>query len=117
MNKLLILFSIATCLLMSACNDDEPKDTSELINMWISAQTTLTDISGEDGHENPIECMQVRYSPDGLLEPMLFGTIEGFEYEKGVEYELSVRRTMLSNPPSDGSAYTYRDIAVMISGV
>ncbi|MDE6554193.1 MAG: leucine-rich repeat protein [Muribaculaceae bacterium] len=108
MNKLLILFSIATCLLISACNDDEPKDTSELIHMWVSAQTTETFIWGDDNHENPIECMQVKYSLDGSWKPMMFGTIEYFQYEKGVEYELSVVRNAISNPPADGSAYTYR---------
>ena len=39
---------------------------------------------------------------------MMFDAIENFQYEKGVEYELSVLRTTLSNPPADGSAYTYR---------
>lgn len=108
MNKLLIIFSIATCFFMSACSDDEPKDTSELIRMWVSSSTTETYLWGDDNHENPIECMQVKYSLDGSWEPMLFGTIEYFEYEKGVEYELSVIRTTLSNPPADGSMFTYR---------
>ena len=103
MNKLLIIISIAACLIMSACGDDEPKDSSELILMWVSAQTTVT-----DNHETPIECMQIKYSPDGSWEPMLFGTIENFQYEKGVEYELSVIRTTLSNPPADESMFTYR---------
>ena len=52
--------------------------------------------------------MQVKFSSDGSWEPMLFGTIEYFEYERGVEYELSVMRTVLPNHPADGSAYTYR---------
>ena len=82
MNKILILISMAACFFMSACSNDEPKDTSELIHMWVSAQTTVT-----DNHETPIECMQVKYSLDGSWEPMLFGTIENFQYEKGVEYE------------------------------
>lgn len=108
MNKLLIIISIAACFIMSACSEDEPKDTSELIKMWVSAQTTETFVWGDDNHENPIECMQVKYSLDGTWEPMMFGTIEYFQYEKGVEYELSVIRTTLSNPPADGSMFTYR---------
>ncbi len=108
MNRLLIIFSIATCLILSACSDDEPKDTSELIHMWVSAQTTETLHWGDYNHDYPIECMQVKYSLDGAWEPMMFDAIENFQYEKGVEYELSVLRTTLSNPPADGSAYTYR---------
>lgn len=97
------------CLTLTGCSKtDEPKDTSELIHMWVSAQTTETFIWGDDNHEIPIECMQVKYSLDGSWEPMMFGTIEYFQYEKGVEYELSVVRTALSNPPADGPAYTYR---------
>lgn len=108
MNKLFIIISIVTGFIMSACSDNEPKDRSELIHMWVSAQTTETYVWGDDNHENPIECMQVKYSLDGSWEPMLFGTIEYFQYEKGVEYELSVIRTTLSNPPADGPSFTYR---------
>ena len=71
--------------------------------MWVSAQTTVT-----NNHESPIECMQVKYSLDGTWEPMMFGTIEYFQYEKGVEYELSVIRTTLSEPSADGTSFTYR---------
>ena len=103
-----LLVVVMLFALQSCSKDDEPKDKSELIDLWVSAETTVTYLKGHDNHENPIECMQVRYSPNGSWEPMLFGTIEGFEYEIGVEYELSVLRTMLSNPPADGCAYTYR---------
>ena len=103
MNKIFILISIAAWFFMSACSNDEPKDTSELIHLWVSAQTTVT-----DNHEALIECMQVKYSLDGSWEPMMFGTIENFQYEKGVEYELSVIRTTLFNPPADGSSFAYR---------
>ncbi len=94
---------MAVWFFMSACSNDEPKSTSELIHIWVSAQTTVT-----DNNEIPIECMQVKYSLDGSWEPMLFGTIENFQYEKGVEYELSVIRTTLFNPPADGASFTYR---------
>lgn len=100
---LTISFIAVSCL-----KDDEPKDKSELIDIWVSAETTVTYLWGDAKHENPIECMQVRYALEGSWEPMLFGSIENFKYEKGVEYELCVLRTTLSNPPADGSTYTYR---------
>ena len=65
MKKLLLIISIAACLIISACSDDEPKDTSELIHMWVSAQTTETLHWGDYNHDYPIECMQVKYSLDG----------------------------------------------------
>ena len=42
---------------------------------------------------------------DGTWKPMMFGTIEYFQYEKGVEYELSVIRTTLSEPSADGTSF------------
>lgn len=109
MKKYLVIALFALmAVAFSACNDDDVKRRSEIIRMWVSAQTGMTDIWGDDTQANQVECMQVKYTPDGQWEPMLFGTIENFEYQKGVEYELSVRRTTLSNPPADGSAYTYR---------
>jgi len=109
MTKILkLLMGLFIGVTMTACDNDEPKDKTELITMWVSAETGMTYHWGDDNMENPIECMLVKYSPEGKWEPMTFGTIEGFGYEKGVEYELSVCRTTLSNPPADGSVYTYR---------
>lgn len=109
MNKLFLHLLFIACVLLSGCNqNDEPKENSQIIRMWVSAQTTVTYLWGDDSGNEPIECMQVRFSPDGSWEPMLFGTIEYFEYEKGVEYELSVMRTNLPNPPADGSSFSYR---------
>lgn len=103
-----LIFGLVAAMCFTACSDDEPKDKIELITMWVSAVTDTKYQWGDDNEKHPIECMLVKYSPDGRWEPMPFGTIYGFEYEKGVEYELSVCRTTLSNPPADGSTYTYR---------
>lgn len=109
MNKLIIPFLFFACLFIASCShDEEPKDKTELITMWVSAVTDTKYQWGDDNEKHPIECMQVKYSLDGKWETMTFGTIEGFEYVKGVEYELSVRRTTLFNPPADGSLYNYR---------
>ena len=45
--------------------------------------------------------------------PMMFGEIEGFTYERGHEYYLSVRRTTLANPPEDASCFTYSLIKIL----
>ena len=109
MNKLFLHLLFIAFVLLSGCNkNNDTKSPSQLITLWVSAETTVTYIGGDDDYKNPIECMQVKYSPDGSWEPMLFGSIEYFEYEKGVEYELSVVRTTLLNPPADGSSFSYR---------
>ncbi|MGL5683999.1 MAG: DUF4377 domain-containing protein [Marinifilaceae bacterium] len=40
-------------------------------------------------------------------------SIEGFAYVEGNEYELSVYKTTLSNPPMDGSNVKYKLIEVL----
>ena len=45
-NKLLIIIFMVACFIMSACSEDEPKDRSELIRMWVSAETTETYVWG-----------------------------------------------------------------------
>ncbi|MCD7927044.1 MAG: DUF4377 domain-containing protein [Bacteroides sp.] len=44
---------------------------------------------------------------------MLFSGINGFEYEKGYEYNLLVEKITLSNPPADASNLKYRLIEVL----
>lgn len=84
MKKLLLNLLFIAFVLLSGCNNnDELKSESKLITMWVSADTTITYLWVEDNYKDPIECMQVKYSPDGSWEPMLYGTIEYFEYEKG----------------------------------
>ena len=70
---------------LTACSDDEPKDSVKEIRMQVSA----------------------------VWEPLGFGKIEGFTYERGHEYYLSVRRTILANPPADASDRTYSLIRIL----
>lgn len=66
------------------------------------------------GSDTPVECMLVMSEDNpGVWEPLAFGRIEGFTYEGGHEYYLSVKRTILANPPADGSDRTYSLIRVL----
>ncbi len=61
-----------------------------------------------------IECMLVMTEANpGVWEPLPFGAIEGFTYERGHEYELHVKRTILANPPQDGSDRTYSLVRIL----
>ncbi len=115
MNKLIIPFLFIACLFMASClNDDDPKDKVEDIRMVVCAETGVTYHWGDDKREHPIECMLVKLPDDpDRWQPMMFGEIEGFTYERGHEYYLSVRRTTLANPPADASCYTYSLIKVL----
>lgn len=115
MNKLLIPCLFIACLLMTSClNDDEPKDKVEEIRIEVSYETGITYHWGDDKKEYPIECMLVKLPNDpDRWQTMMFGEIEGFTYERGHEYYLSVRRTTLANPPADASCYTYSLVKIL----
>ncbi|MDE6269848.1 MAG: DUF4377 domain-containing protein [Muribaculaceae bacterium] len=112
---LLLFLSISCVLLLTAClGDDEPKDTVKEIRMSVSAETGVTYPLFDDKREHPIECMLVMTEDyPGVWQPMTFGTIEGFTYERGHEYYLSVRKTTLANPPADGAGCTYKLLRIL----
>ncbi|SFL37105.1 protein of unknown function [Porphyromonadaceae bacterium KH3CP3RA] len=109
----LLLAAIALCL-YSCRDDDELKDKSKVINMSISSDTgVMYNIFDETGIF-PMECMLVtEEGGNGEWNTMAFGTIQGFDYEKGYEYELRVKKTTLGNPPADGNLYTYELLTVL----
>lgn len=115
MKKLSLIFLFMACLFMVSCiKDEEPKDKVKEIRMEVSSETGFTYHWGDDKKEYPIECMLVKLPNDpGIWQPMMFGEIEGFSYERGHEYYLSVRQTTLANPPADASCYTYSLIKIL----
>ena len=107
-------FLFITVFLLSACSDDEPQDSVKEIRMLVSAETGVMYAWGDDKKENPIECMLVKTEGDSEeWQPLGFNSIEGFTYIKGHEYYLSVKRTILANPPADGSDRTYSLIRIL----
>lgn len=107
---------VTSCLLFAAlftlgCSKDEPHDIVNEIKMSVSAETGTYIPWGSD---TPVECMFVMSEDNpGVWEPLAFGRIEGFTYEREHEYYLSVKRTILANPPTDGSDRTYSLIRVL----
>lgn len=110
--KSILLF---LCLLsFIGCKKDEPKDEMQIISMSISEETGITYDLFDTNKEYPIECMLVmEEDAPRVWQPMTFGTIKGFTYEKGHSYELKVKRTRLANPPMDASAYTYELVQIL----
>ena len=62
----------------------------------------------------PQKCLQVKDSPDGEYR-LLYDQIEGFEFEEGKEYVLTVSELPVENPPADSSAIQYRLVDVVSS--
>ena len=59
----------------------------------------------------PQKCMLVRESPDKKWT-YFYDNINGFDFEKGYEYELQVQITQIDNPPADASSLRYELVEI-----
>ena len=107
---MLAAFSLASC----SSDDDNDKDIVNEINMSISAEPgVMYDLFDSMG-EHPIECMQVMTEDEpGQWQNLYFSEVKGFTYERGHEYVLRVKRTILANPPQDASNRTYELVHIL----
>ena len=107
---MLVALSLASC----SSDDDNDRDITKEINMSVSAEPGVMYDLFDDMGEHPIECMQVMTEDEpGLWKILYFSGIKGFTYERGHEYELRVKRTILANPPQDASNRTYELVHIL----
>ena len=106
---MLAAFSLTSC-----SSDDDDKDIVKEINMNVSAEPgVMYDLFDSMG-EHPIECMRVMTEDEpGRWQNLYFSDVKGFTYERGHEYELRVKRTILANPPQDASNRTYELVHIL----
>ena len=106
---------IISAIGMVSCNDDdEPKDKVIEVTMSVSENTDIMYGPFDDNKENPVECMLVMEDGvDQTWRKMSFSGIEWFTYEKGHRYKLRAKKTILANPPADGSAWKYELVEVL----
>ena len=106
---MLAAFSLASC-----SSDDDDKDITKEIIMNVSAEPgVMYDLFDSMG-EHPIECMQVMTEDEpGQWLYLYFSEVKGFTYERGHEYVLRVKRTILANPPQDASNRTYELVRIL----
>ena len=110
----LALAMLAAFSLTSCSSDDDDKDIVKEINMSVSAEPgVMYDLFDSMG-EHPIECMRVMTEDEpGRWQNLYFSDVKGFTYERGHEYELRVKRTILANPPQDASNRTYELVHIL----
>ena len=110
-----LLVFIISAIGMASCNDDdELKDKVVEVTMSVSENTDIMYSLFDDNKENPVECMLVMEDGvDQTWRKMSFSGIEWFTYEKGHRYKLRAKKTILANPPADGSAWKYELIEVL----
>lgn len=110
----MLLLAFLAIVGLTACSDDEPNDSVKEIRMQVSSETGIMYDLFDDKMEHPIECMLVESEdfPGETLQ-LAFNEIEGFTYERRHEYYLSVKRTILANPPADSSDRTYSLVRIL----
>ena len=107
---MLAAFSLASC----SSDDDNDKDTNKEIVVNVSAEPGVMYALFDDWGEHPIECMRVMTEDEpGQWQNLYFSAIKGFTYERGHEYVLRVKRTILANPPQDASNCTYELVRIL----
>lgn len=115
MNKFTTFLLMFICLFWTACKDDDkPTDIVKEIAMSVSSETGIMYALFDTDREHPIECMLVKTEDNSKeWQPLAFDAIEGFTYERGHEYELRVKRTILANPPMDAPDRTYSLVSIL----
>ena len=98
------VLSLASC----SSDDDDCKDITNVIAVSVSPETGVMYSLFDGMGEHPMECMRVMTEDEpGVWQNLSFVAIKGFTYERGHEYELRVKRTILANPPMDASNRIY----------
>ena len=106
---MLTAFSLASC----GSNDDN-EDKVEQVTVYVSAETGVYyDMWLDPERENPIVGMQIKEKGVTIWRCVSLYTITGFTYERGHEYELQVKRTILANPPQDSGKYRYELVRIV----
>lgn len=87
-----VLLALTSIVFLVSCDEDELTDRVETIKMYVSAETGTY---MPWGSEVPVECMLVKEDGDLEYSHLAFGGIQGFDYVRGHEYELEVRKRHL----------------------
>ncbi|MCS2442213.1 DUF4377 domain-containing protein [Bacteroides uniformis] len=96
--KLFGILSLLIIIGVTSCNSDTPQDNVENIKMKVSSEIGTYQPWGSDHF---IDCMLVKEEGKNEYEALDFLGIAGFDYSKGYEYTLLVKKTTLLNPPAD----------------
>ena len=113
MNKKSIITALLALVaigLVSCNSDNNYEDKVEQVTVYVSAETGLL---YNVPNTTPEEGMRILIEGEDHYICVAFNTIAGFNYEKGNEYELLVKKTTLANPPKDSGSTRYELIRIV----
>ncbi|MGL5031625.1 MAG: DUF4377 domain-containing protein [Aeromonas sp.] len=95
---------ISAALLLSGCQSapaPSPEETLYINSQWVDCVGVA-----------PMKCMQVRRNK---LQPwtLFYQDIEGFQFEPGYRYQLTVSKEQLTDVPADAPSLRYQLIKVV----
>ena len=106
-----IAFAMLAAFSLTSCSsDDDNEDKVEQVTVYVSAETGLF---YNVPNTTPEEGMRILIEGEDHYICVAFNTIAGFTYEKGNEYELMVKKTILANPPQDSGSIRYELIRIV----
>ena len=100
MRKILKTMVVALSILITSCSNDEPEKANIRINHY---QDT-----GYGSFKQLIYLVQENEAIDTDKWSVFYDNIEGFNYEPGYIYDLTISKEKINNPPADGSAVHYK---------
>lgn len=101
-----IFACIVLLLMVSSCDKNETEST---LTLTVASETVLkTVVPSQEESEHMVITSDLR---ETLFLPM--GSIEKFEYEKGFEYKLLVKKRNLKNPPLGSGSVVYTLIEIL----
>ncbi|MFM4732478.1 DUF4377 domain-containing protein [Aeromonas salmonicida] len=95
---------LSAALLLTACQSAPALSQGE--TLYINSQ--LIDCVGV----GPMQCMQVR-SDEQQAWGLFYQQIEGFQFEPGYRYRLTVSKEQLTDVPADAPSLRYRLIKIV----
>lgn len=100
----------ALAIAWTACTSSDAEtdraSTATDREIWVAHFTTPCEGVGSR------ECLNVREAGDTEWKPW-YGSIDGFQYEPGVEYHMMVSETTVEDPPADASSIRWTLIEVL----
>lgn len=97
--------AVGIALLLAACSDGLSPNESKFSMQIASEKASCVALART-------ECLHVRYLPDTTWR-LFYDPIQGFAYERGFLYTISVVQRRIENPPLDGSSAEFRLIKVI----
>lgn len=111
---LAIIVAVTAFMTSSCLSDDDPyADKVSEITITVKSETVFSyPFMGVNSESFPIEMLVVE-EPGGRYTQVTTTEIEGFEWERGYEYRLRVRKTVLGLPPADGTDTIYKLLSII----